>query len=95
MVNQIDCLGTKLDPLASDKNGGANLECLIGVEFLHNRGHYEDRGCTECLPATILDDEVEERIRGWKTSFWDKRVVEQGLMVDSPARWSRISVSLP
>ena len=31
----------------------------------------------------VLDDEVEERVRGWKTLFWDKRAVEHGLMVDS------------
>ena len=115
-VNPVDCLGTNLDPLASDKNDGANLEWKIGVEFPHNWGHSGDKGCTECLPAAVLDDEVEEHIRGWKTSFWDKREVEQGLVVDSlgllgnepvgilrggggggvpPARWSRISVSLP
>ena len=107
-------MGTKLDPLASDKNGGADLEWQIGVEFPHNRGHSEDRGCAECLPIAVLDDEVEEHIRGWKTLFRDKRAIEQGLMVDSlglprnelvgilqgegvesPARWSRISVSLP
>ena len=83
MVNPVDFLGTELDPLASDKNGGADFEWHIGVEFPYNRSHFGDRGCTECLPAAVLDDEVEEHIRGWKTSFWDKRVVEQGLMVYS------------
>ena len=72
MVNPVDCLGTELDPLASDKDGGANLEWKIGVEFSHNRGHSRSKGCTECLLAAVLDDEVEECVRGWKTSFWDK-----------------------
>ena len=36
----------------------------------------------ECLPAAVLDSEVEERIGGGETSFWDKRVVGQGLVID-------------
>ena len=76
MVNPVDCLGTKLDSLASDKNGGADLKWQIGVEFPHNPGHSGDRGCTHCLHVVVLDDKVEERIRGWKTSFRDKRAVE-------------------
>ena len=51
MVNLVDCLGTKFNPLASDKNGVANLEWQIGVEFPHNRGHSRDKGCKECLPT--------------------------------------------
>ena len=72
----------KLNPLASDENSGADFERQIRVELPHNRGYSRDKGCTECLPATILDSEVEEFIRGRETSFWDKRAVEQGLMID-------------
>ena len=75
-------MGTKLDPIASDKNGGVDLERQIGVELLHNRGHSRDKGRTERLPAAVLDSEVEERIGGGKTSFWDERAVEQGLVID-------------
>ena len=82
MVNPVDGLGTKLNPLASDENSGADFERHIGVELSHNRGYFGDRGCTECLPAAVLDSEVKERIGGGETLFWDKRVVEQGLMID-------------
>ena len=53
------------------------------MELQHNRGHSGDRGRTECLPAAVLDSEVKEHIGGGKTSFWDKRAVEQGLVIDS------------
>ena len=72
MVNPVDGLGTKLDPLASDKNSGADFERQIGVELPHNQGYFGDRGCTKCLPAAVLDSEVEERIGSGETSFWDK-----------------------
>ena len=36
----------------------------------------------ECLPAAVLDSEVEERIGCGETSFWEKRVVEHGLVID-------------
>ena len=75
-------MGTKLDPLASDENSNADFERQIGVELPHNRGYSGDRGSTKCLPAAVLDSEVEERIEGGETSFWDKRAVEQGLMID-------------
>ena len=82
MVNFVDGLGTKLDPLAFDENDGANFERQIRVEIQHNRGYFGDRGCIKCLPAVALDSEVEECIGGGETSFWDKRVIEQGLMID-------------
>ena len=53
------------------------------MEFSHNQGYSRDKGCTKCFPAAVLDDEVEEHIRGWKTLLRDKRAVEQGLMIDS------------
>ena len=55
--------------LPQKKNGGADFEWQIGVEFPYNGSYSGDRGCTECMLAAVLDDEVEERIRGWKTSF--------------------------
>ena len=72
MVNLVDGLGTKLDPLASDENGDVDLERQIGVELPYHRGHSGDRGCTKCLPAAVLDSEVEERIGGRETLFGDK-----------------------
>ena len=59
MVNSVGGLGTKLDPLTSDKNGGVDLESKIGVELPHNQGYSGNRGCTECLPTAVLDSEVE------------------------------------
>ena len=53
------------------------------MELPHDRGHSKDRGLTERLPAVVLDGEVEEHIEGSETSFWDKRTVEQGLVIDS------------
>ena len=53
------------------------------MELPHNRGHSGDRGPIECLPAAVLDSEVKEHIGGRETSFWDKRAVEQGLVIDS------------
>ena len=82
VVNPVDGLGTKLNPLASNEDDGADLERQIGVELSHDRGHSRDRGCTERLSATVLDSEVEERIGGGETTFWDERVVKQGLVVD-------------
>ena len=76
MVNPVDGLGTKLDQLASEKNSSADFEWQIGVEFPHNQGYSGDTGCTKCLLAAVLDNEVEERIGGWKTSFWDKLAVK-------------------
>ena len=81
-VDLVDGLGTKLDPLASDEDGGAHLERHIGVELLHYRGHSKDKGLTECLPTAILDSEVEECSGGWETAFRDERAVEQRLMID-------------
>ena len=52
------------------------------MELPDNWGYSGDRGCTECLPTAVLDSEVEEHIRGGETSFWDKREVEQGLVID-------------
>ena len=69
MVNPVDGLGTKLDPLASDENSGADLERQIGVELPHGWDHSGDRGCTERLPAAVLDSEVEERIGGGETTL--------------------------
>ena len=69
MVNLVDGLGTKLDPLASDENSGANFERQIGVELPHNQGYSGDRGCIECLLAAVLDNEVKEHIRGGETFF--------------------------
>ena len=69
MINLVDGLGTKLDPLASDENSGADFERHIGVELPHNQGYSGDKGCTKCLPAAVLYSEVEERIRGGETSF--------------------------
>ena len=68
-VNLFDGLGTKLDPLASDEDGGVDLERHIGVELPHGQGHSGYRGCTERLPTTVLDSEVEERIGGGETAF--------------------------
>ena len=65
-VNLIYGLSSKLDPLASDKNGGADLERQIGVELQHDPGHFGDRGRTERLPTVVLDNKVEERIGGGK-----------------------------
>ena len=65
-------MGTKLDPLALDEDGGANLERQIGVELPHERGHFGNKGCTKCLPAKVLDSEVEERIGGGETVFRDE-----------------------
>ena len=65
-VNLIDGLSTKLDPLASDKNGGAGLERQIRVELQHDPGHFGDRGPTERLPTVFLDSKIEERIGGGK-----------------------------
>ena len=48
----------------------------------HNRGHSENSGCTKLLPPAVLDSEVEERIGGGETTFWDKREVEQRFMID-------------
>ena len=79
MVNLVDGLGTKLDPLASDENDGADLERQIGVELSHDRGHAGDKGRTEHLIATVLDSKVEEHIGGGENSLWDERAVEQGL----------------
>ena len=53
------------------------------MELSHNRGHSGDRGSTECLPASVMNSEVKEHIGGGETSFWDKRAVEQGLVIDS------------
>ena len=52
------------------------------MELSHNRGYTRDRGCTDCLPAVVLDSKVEEHIGGGETSFWDKRAVEKGLMIN-------------
>ena len=71
-VDPVDGLDTKLDPLASDEDSGADLERHIGVELSHYRGHFGDRGRTECLPAAILGSEVEEHIGSGETAFRDK-----------------------
>ena len=81
-VDPVDGLGTKLDPLASDEDGGADLERQIEMELRHYRGHSGDRGHTECLPAAVLDSEVEEHILGGETAFRDKQAVEQRLVID-------------
>ena len=47
------------------------------MELPHDRGHSWDRGCTERLPAAVLDNEVEECIGFGETTFRDKRAVEQ------------------
>ena len=78
MVNPVDGLGTKLYLLASDEDGGVDLERQIIVELPHNRGHSWHRGCTERLPTAVLDSEVEERIGGRETAFRDVQAVEQG-----------------
>ena len=72
MVDPVDSLGTKLDPLASDEDGGANHERQIGVELLHNWGHSGNRWCTKRLPTAILDSEVEEHIGGGEPAFRDE-----------------------
>ena len=59
-----------------------DFERQIGVELPHNRGYSGDKGCTKCFLVAVLDSEVEERIGGEETSFWDKRAVEQGLLID-------------
>ena len=69
MVNLIDGLGTKLDPLASDENGGIDLERQIGVELPHDQGHSGDKGRTERLPTAVLNSKVKERNGGRETSF--------------------------
>ena len=53
------------------------------MELPHDRGHYWNRGCTELLPAVVLDSGVEERVGGGEPVFRDERAVEQGLLVDS------------
>ena len=78
----LDGLGTKIDPLASDEDGGADLESQIGVEHPHDRGHSGNRGCTKRLLATVLDSEVEECIGSGETAFRDERMVEQRLVID-------------
>ena len=65
----VDGLGTKLDPLASDEDGGADLERKIGVELSHDWGHFEDKGHTEHLPVAVLDSEFEECNGGGETAF--------------------------
>ena len=72
MVNPVDGLGTKIDPLSSDEDNGTDLERKIGVELPHDWGHSEDKGCTERLPVAVLDSKVKEHIGGRKTSFWDE-----------------------
>ena len=83
VVDPVDGLGTKLDPLASDKDGGVNLKSQIGVELPHYRGHSRDRGRTKCLPAVVLDSKVEEWIGGGETSFREEQAIEQRLVIDS------------
>ena len=68
-MNPVDGLGTKLNPLTQDENGGADLERQIGVELPHDWGYSRDRGYTECLPVAVMDSKVEERIGGGKTLF--------------------------
>ena len=80
--NPVDGLSTKLDSLASDKDGGADLERHIGVELLHSQGHSGDRGHIKRLPVVVLDSEIEERIGGGDTAFRDERAVEQRLVID-------------
>ena len=82
MVNQVDGLGAKLNPLALDENSGADLERQIGVELQHDRGHSSDRGSTKRPPAAILDSEVEKHTACRETTLRDKRAVEQGLVID-------------
>ena len=69
MIDLVDGLGTKLDPLASNEDGGADLERQIGVELPQYRGHSGHRGRIESLPAVVLDSEVEECIEGGETAF--------------------------
>ena len=52
------------------------------MELPHNWGYSGDRGFIEGLSVVVLDSEVEERIRGGENSFWDKRAVKQGLVID-------------
>ena len=52
------------------------------MKLPHNRGYSKDRGSIESLLAAVLDYEVEERIGGGETSFWDKQAVEQGLVIN-------------
>ena len=75
-VDPVDGLGTKLDPLALDEDCGADLKRKVGVETSHDWGHFGNRGRTYCLPSAVLDGEVEERIGGGETAFWDERAVE-------------------
>ena len=75
-VDPVDGLGTKLDPLALDEDCGADLKRNVGVETSHDWGHFGNRGRTCCLPSVVLDGEVEERIGGGETAFWDERAVE-------------------
>ena len=82
VIDPVNVLGTKLNPLASDEDGGANLERHIEVKLLHDRGHFWNRGCTKCWPTTVLDSEVEECIGSGETVFWDERAVEQRLVID-------------
>ena len=65
-----------------DEDGGVDLEKHIGVELPHDWGHLWNKGCTERLPAAVLDSEVEECIGGEELAFRDERAVEQGLVVD-------------
>ena len=51
---------------------GADLDRQIEVELPHDRGPFRDRGCTESLPAMVLDSKVTERIGGGETEFRNK-----------------------
>ena len=76
MVDPVDVLGTKLDPLAPNEDGDVDLERQIIIELPHDRGHSGNRGCIEHLPTAVLDSEVEEHIGGGEPAFRDERAVE-------------------
>ena len=76
MVNPIDGLGNKLDLLARTKTVVPTLKGRLEWNSRRTRATPGTGGCTECLPATVMDSEVEELIGGGETAFQDKRAVE-------------------
>ena len=83
MIDLVDGLGTKLDPFALGEDGGVDLKRQIIVELPHCRCRPRNKGRTKSLSAAVLNSEVEERISGGETAFWDERAVEQRLLLDS------------
>ena len=72
MVDPVDGMGTKLNPLSLDEDGGADLERHIRDELPYYRGHSGNRGRIKRLPSVVMDIEVEEFIGSGETAFRDE-----------------------